>query len=175
LDGKERTLARTDSTYTLKSNLDTVTAQKEAEKLSNDLAEALKPLDKELASIKAMKARLDEAKRQETDTDSLKTELQALDPDLYSKLGLALLNSPDELLSRLTTHENELTAKRTELQAQADKAREKLVREQKSKAEQKDRLKKEVLNFIHQIGFDVLPQATTDTIIRNINLTPNKY
>jgi hypothetical protein len=32
-----------------------------------------------------------------------------------------------------------------------------------------------VLNFIHQIGFDTLPQTTTDTIIANINANLVKY
>ena len=122
-----------------------------------------------------MKAYLDEAKAQGTDTDTLKTELQALDTELYNKLGLNFLNSPDELLSRLTAQETELNTKKTELQAKANNAREKLIHDQKTKAEEKDTLKKEVLNFIHQIGFDFLPQSTTDTIIVNINQAPNEY
>jgi hypothetical protein len=122
-----------------------------------------------------MKAYLDEAKAQGTDTDTLQSELQAINPDLYTQLGLNFLNSPDELLSRLTNHETELISKKTELQAKANNAREKLIHDQKNKAEEKDTLKKEVLNFIHQIGFDTLPQTTTDTIIANINLAPNEY
>jgi hypothetical protein len=48
LDGKDRAISRTDSNYSLKSNIDSTTVQKEVEKLTNDLAEALKPIDKEL-------------------------------------------------------------------------------------------------------------------------------
>jgi len=172
LDGQDRSISRTDSDYSLKSDIDSTTAQKEAEKLSNDLAENLKPINKDLASINTMKTHIDEAQRQGTDLDTLKTELQAIDPELYDKLGLVWLNSPDEILNTLTTQETELIAKRDELQANADKAREKLVYDQKAKAEQKDHLKKETLNFIHEIGFDSIPQATTDTIIANINQAP---
>jgi len=148
---------------------------KEAEKLSNDLAESLKPIDKSLSSIKAMKARIEEAKRQGTNLDSLKTELQAIDQELYSRLGLALLNSPDELLHTLTAHESELTAKRAELQTSTDRARERLINEQKEKAKEKDTIRKDSLNFIHEIGLDGIPQATSDTIIANINQAPEKY
>ncbi|GHU32853.1 hypothetical protein FACS189497_14570 [Betaproteobacteria bacterium] len=122
-----------------------------------------------------MKVHLDEAKRQGTSLDTLKSELQALDPELYNQLGLDFLNSSDELTNRLTSHETELTNRKAELQAQADKARNQLIYNQKTKAEQKDIHKKETLNFIHQIRFDSLPQATTDTIIANINQAPNNY
>ncbi|GHU18556.1 hypothetical protein FACS189475_04210 [Betaproteobacteria bacterium] len=121
-----------------------------------------------------MKATL-EAKRQGTSIDTLKSELQALDPELYNRLGLDFLNSPDELTNRLTSHENELNTKKEELQAKANNVREKLIHEQKTKAEQKDTHRKETLNFIHQIGFDFLPQTTTDTIIANINQAPSSY
>ncbi|GHU38062.1 hypothetical protein AGMMS50256_36820 [Betaproteobacteria bacterium] len=122
-----------------------------------------------------MKASLDEAKRQGTSIDTLKSELQALDPELYNQLGLDFLNSPDELTNSLATHENELTDSKAELQAKAGNARDKLIHEQKTKAEQKDTHRKETLNFIHQIGFDTLPQTTTDTIIENINQAPSSY
>ncbi|MDR1988243.1 MAG: hypothetical protein LBQ24_05980 [Candidatus Peribacteria bacterium] len=122
-----------------------------------------------------MKTHLEEAKRQETPLETVKNELQALNPDLYIQLGLDFLNSPDEILNRLTTHETELTTKKAELQAQADKARKNLISNQKEKAQEKDEIRKEVLNFIHQIGFDTLPQAVTDQIIANINANPQKY
>jgi molybdopterin-guanine dinucleotide biosynthesis protein A len=122
-----------------------------------------------------MKAYLEEAQRQETPIDALKTELQALDPDLYAQLGLDFLNSPDELLNRLATHETELTAKKAELQAQADKAREKLIATQKEKAKEKDEIRKKVLDFLHQIGFDALLQSLTDQIIANINTNLSRY
>jgi hypothetical protein len=86
LDGKTRTLSRTDSTYKLKSNLDAAAAQQQADKIDYDLATALKPLDKELTTLKAMKAHLDEAKTQGTPLETLKTDLQAHDSDLYTRL-----------------------------------------------------------------------------------------
>jgi hypothetical protein len=55
------------------------------------------------------------------------------------------------MLNALTTHENELTTKKTELQAQANKAIARLIYEQKEKAKDKDAIKKEALNFIHGI------------------------
>lgn len=132
----------------------------------------MKPIEKSLASIIEMKTHIEEANRQGTDFNTLKNELQNIEPELYSKLGLAWLNSPEEILTTLTNHEAELIAQRDELQTQADKAREKLIYDHKNKAEQKDKLKKETLNFIHEIGFDALPQATTDIIIANINQAP---
>ncbi|MDR0690500.1 MAG: hypothetical protein LBF32_00180 [Streptococcaceae bacterium] len=122
-----------------------------------------------------MKAYLEEAQRQEVSFEAIKTQLQTINPDLYAQLGLNFLNSPDELLTRLTTHETELTTQKAELQAQADKAREKLIATQKEKAKEKDEIRKEVLDFLHQIGFDALPQAITDTIIVNINANPSKH
>jgi hypothetical protein len=98
-----------------------------------------------------MKDHLNTAQTQGTDFETIKNELQAFDPELYSRLGLNFLNSPDELLHTLTTHENELTTKKTELQANADKAIERLIYNQKEKAKDKDAIKKEALNFIHEI------------------------
>jgi chaperonin cofactor prefoldin len=140
-----------DSNYTLNSDIGSTTAQQEAEKITNDLNETLKPINKNLDTLKAMKDHLNTSQAQDTNLDTLKNELQALDPDLYNQLGLNFLNSPDELLHTLTTHENKLTTKKTELQAQADKAIERLIYNQKEKAKDKDAIKKEALNFIHGI------------------------
>jgi hypothetical protein len=85
------------------------------------------------------------------------------------------LNSPDEILNTLTSHEDDLTAKKDELQARADRARENLINEQKENAKEKDTIKKDVLTFLHQIGFDTLLQTTTDMIIENINANPFKH
>jgi hypothetical protein len=64
LDGTQRTIGRVDSNYKLKSDLDTATAQREADKITNELTEALKPIDKSLASVKAMKEHIDVAQKQ---------------------------------------------------------------------------------------------------------------
>jgi hypothetical protein len=56
----------------LHSNLDTTTAQQEAEKLSNDLTETLKPINKSLETIKAMKDHLNTA-QEGTDFETLKS------------------------------------------------------------------------------------------------------
>jgi hypothetical protein len=62
-----------------------------------------------------------------------------------------------------------LTKKIDELSAQAQNELERLVQSQKQRLAEKQEVQKKVLNFLHEIGFDRIPQTILEIIIENIN------
>jgi len=100
------------------------------------------------------------------------TELHAIAPDLYAQCGLGMANSYEGALTLLSIYEVSLKERMSKLEQEASKAKALLITEVKARAERKDAIKKETLNFFDEIGFDMFSKAETDAVFNWLNNNP---
>jgi translation initiation factor 2B subunit (eIF-2B alpha/beta/delta family) len=85
------------------------------------------------------------------------------------------LASVDELQRAVATKVDELTKEKEELKDKAKAYLNDLTSKHKQEVSEKQEIQKQVLNFLHEIGFDRIPQTFLDIIITNINANPEKH
>lgn len=173
LDNPERNISLEGSKYSLSSNLDNQRMQEKAEKISREAEEALSPLEDKLRAIRPMKAYLEKLRTEEADINEIKKELESFSPELYLELNLWIADSIETLLMNLNNNENEISRQIDNIEKRANIARAKLIEETKQIAKEKDNIRKWVLNFFSEIGFDSLGKDDTDAVFQWLNNNPN--
>jgi hypothetical protein len=94
---------------------------------------------------------------------------------LYAELWLDRLTSLTDIQTAITSQIDTLTDQQNELITQANVRVAEIIRAQKQKVQEKQEIQKKVLNFLHAIWIDRIPQATLNTIIANINANLTRY
>jgi hypothetical protein len=94
---------------------------------------------------------------------------------LYAELWLDRLNSLAEIKSTIDAQAEKLTQERDEIESKAKIYLDEITANHKQKVQEKQETQKQVLNFLHAIWIDRIPQATLNIIIANINANPVKY
>ncbi|MDL2268606.1 hypothetical protein LJC41_01320 [Desulfosarcina sp. OttesenSCG-928-G17] len=173
LDATRRTISQYGSEYALSSDIEAKAAQKRAERITSKLKEKMIPLETHLSNIKRIKERLELAKSQGMDFGQIQREFQTLYPELYAECGLDRATSFEEMLRFVHSREILLLERMDELDEDAQKAKEQIIAELKSRAEQKDAIKKEILKFFRLIGFDMFSKAETDAVFKWLNNNPD--
>ena len=110
-----------------------------------------------------------------TSIESTKQLLQTYQPELYATLGLASKTSHNDIMFALHGHKNQLEETARDTITQTKARMKQAIALSTQEALQADKHKKNLLQFLHSIGFDRLNQQTTDTIINHMNLNPQQY
>jgi DNA integrity scanning protein DisA with diadenylate cyclase activity len=85
-----------------------------------------------------------------------------------------MTDSTEAIQRILTKHETELTEKKNELQARADKEKEEIINEQSTKANEKDTIKKNTLEALNKLQVkNLLNQNQLEVIFRYANNHPD--
>ena len=169
LDNSNRNISRPWAKYALKSDIEAKVAQEEANKITTDLAERVNPLENSLSTVQAMRKHIEQLQGQDTDIESLKTELQAFSPELYAEFNLDMADDVNSILRVLEIQEVMINQEIDKLEFRANRARAKLIEKTKTRAREKDAIKKDTLKFFSQIGLDMFSQAETDTVFEWLN------
>lgn len=176
LDGSERTLGRSDSPYRLKSRLASdKQLQTEADRAEKELNNRIEPIIKQLQSLEAVKKYLEKASLENTELAEVKAEIKSFSPELYAELWLENLSTIADIQRAVEARNHKLTKERDRLEARTRDYLDILSRRQHFELAEKQEVQKQVLDFLHGIWFDAIPQTATDTIISSINATPQKY
>ena len=165
IKGQKRTLGRLDSKYKLDSTITNDSSLAELDALEVGLLEQQTPLKKRLSTIDNALASI----ASNTDLEIFKTWLSSTDYGLYIEKGIDELWTLGELEAVLQKERSELNEQLVSVETRAISYADTLVKNLSAKLEKKQKRQKEILNFLHEIGFDRISQETTDKIIASIN------
>ena len=107
--------------------------------------------------------------------DDTKQLIKTQYPEIYSELGLSSQTSIEAMTATITNKLNQLEEQQASIYAQTTGKIESIIAISTKEAKEKDRYKKNMLEFLHSIGFDIFSQEKTNTIIEYINLNPQQY
>ena len=118
-----------------------------------------------LDSLTAIMEYIDDAIANNVEVGVVKQAIKLQNVDLYNELNLDSLTSLEQIKNTLTAmykqKEEEKERKIKEKKGIIDE----IVRQNALSAKEIDDKKKEILNFLHQIKFDLLPKDLTDQLI----------
>lgn len=129
----------------------------------------MKPIAESLATLKALRSRLDATSTEDKPFYELKLDLRSEAPELYTKLGLESAQSLDDIYRILRLHEVRLLEQIDELEQNAAGAKADLISELTARAAEKDTIRKATLKVFAEIGFDMFPQQETDAVFEWLN------
>lgn len=144
----------------------------ESERIDKKLKENLKPLNESLATLKALRSRLDATSTQDKPFYELKSELRSAAPELFTKLGLESAQTPEDIHRILRLHEVRVLEQIDDLEQEASNTKAELIADLMARAKEKDAIKKATLTVISEMGVDTLPQQETDSVFEWLNNNP---
>jgi len=176
LDGTARTLSLANSKFKLNSSLDNdQQVQAEAEKITTTAKEQLEPLTNTLKQLEAIKNYLEQALNQNTDIKEVKENVKIFSPELYAKLWIESTNSIQNVQALTNAYIAKISAQKDETENKLKKDLDALTQKHKIALQEKQEKQKRVLNFLHTIWFDRIPQTILNLLIKTINTNPAKY
>lgn len=170
----DRSLSLTWSNYKLDSKLNNSEITGEFEDINKKTLEELKPLNEIIYSIQKIIDYLDKAILNKTDIKEVKEAIKNSNLNLYNELNLENINSLDQIKQILTWYLKKKEDEKDEKIKVTKKKINELISKNIKEAREKDKKKKEVLTFLHEIWFDLLPQTETDYVINQINSRPDR-
>jgi len=170
LDEKwDRKLSLWNSDYKIKSILENEDNLRKNDEIDKTLANNLKPINETLNTISSILEYLDKAILNKIELKDIKENIKNTNIVLYNELNIENLNSPNDIKNAFIWLQKKKEEEKEKLIENAKEEKAKIISENTRLAEQKDKIKKGMLNFLHSIWFDLINQDITNAIIEYVN------
>nr|MDD3719872.1 hypothetical protein [Candidatus Gracilibacteria bacterium] len=169
----DRKLFLTGSEYKLDGKLNNYEIEKQFKEINKKTEEELKPLNEIISSVQKILDYLEKAILNKVDIKEVKETIKKSNLSLYNELNLENITSLEQIKQILTGFLKKSEEEKEEKIKEAKKKISELIMLNSRKAKEKDIKTRQTLSFLHEIGFDLLPQSATDYVINQINSNPN--
>ena len=153
------------SDYKIESKLSNQKEINQMKETDNRYKNDLNKLNEELNILSSIMDYIDDAIANNVEVGVVKQTIKSQNVDLYNEMNLDSITNLGEIKNTLTAmykqKEEEKEKKIKEKKGIVDE----IVRQNALGAKEIDEKKKEVLKFLHQIKFDLLPKELTDQIL----------
>ena len=173
-DKKGRYLSSVWGDFSLKSELNPDNEKKLGE-VNSRVSEDLEPLNESLNLVNKILEYLRKAEQNGEDFEEVKMMIKTKNPDFYADEWLDNITSLNEMIMILNARKYELEEEKEDLKQEAKEKIARIIQESEKEAEQKDKMKKDTLKFLHSIGFDMFANSDVDWIIRQINISKWRF
>ena len=173
-DEEGRFLGVEGSDFKLKSELNSDNEEKLRE-VNTQVNEILEPINDSLNIVSWILDFIQKAKDTWADFDEAKQQIKSENPNLYSELWLESKNSFDDMLVAINTKKQELEKEKEDIIKKAKFRINQLLEKNTQEAEEKDKVKKEMIKFFDSIGLTKLNQTEFNKVLSQVNLSPWNY
>ena len=168
-----RNLSLAESNYTLASPLNPH-YEKHIHSLHQQASQALKPIHAQQWELWQI-LKLLQTPNSKITLEQIKDQIQARYPNIYWELGISSQTSLEAIKISINIKQTKLQEQQANIYTRTKKKMQEIIAENTMEAKEKDKHKKHMLQFLNDIGFDILSQEKTSTIINAINRNPQKY
>jgi len=165
----KRNLSLEWSKYDLNASFDNSNEIKEINIVENELQKETESINNILKSISILLKYVNQAITDGIELSDIKSTLKLNNSELYNELGMDSISSISDIKQKLSWFYKQKELEKKEIIIGKRKKLDKIISNIDKKSSDADKIKKETLRFIQSIGFDMIPQSITDSIISQLN------